>query len=123
MMTIEEILARFDNRMIDDKGLLIAEINGVITAEEHAACLSGEFLKLPRVIGFDDRKAVLSKLPETGSQPWDAKMDHDSVHGYARLQAPQDNERAARPSDSPLVKFERAWSSDWNGPEGPIRGM
>jgi hypothetical protein len=110
-VTIEEILGRFNGRQLDGKGLLIAEINGVIAAEEHAARLAGKPIKLQRVVGFDDRKAILSMIPETGAQERDGKMSHDTSHGQARLDKPQDADRAARPSDSPLAKFGRIWGN------------
>lgn len=47
--------------------------------------------------------------PETGSQPQDGKMSHDSAHGFARLVTPQNSKRA-RTSDDPVkVKFARVW--------------
>jgi hypothetical protein len=48
--------------------------------------------------------------PETGAQPRDGKHSQDAKTGKARLDVPQDVERAARESDHPVKdKFARVW--------------
>jgi hypothetical protein len=47
--------------------------------------------------------------PETGVQPRDGKMTHDSAHGEARLATPQDADRAAKSEHPVKDKFARVW--------------
>jgi hypothetical protein len=48
--------------------------------------------------------------PETGVQPADGKMTHDSAHGESRLHVPQDEERASRVEHPVKDKFARVWA-------------
>jgi hypothetical protein len=53
--------------------------------------------------------------PETGVQPADGKMTHDSAHGEARLHVPQDEERASRVEHPVKDKFARVWGTTAGG--------
>lgn len=106
--TAKDVLSTFEGRVIDGRGLLIAEMNGLLATHGLRE----------RVLRFDqtDRGArpVLNTdtfPPELGTQPWDAKHSRDNWSSRARLGTPQDAERAARPSDSPLEKFKLIWEA------------
>ena len=56
--------------------------------------------------------------PENGVMPQDGTHVSSQDTGKARLQDPQDSERAGRASDSPAVKFRRVWSEEYRGSSG-----
>lgn len=59
--------------------------------------------------------------PETGTLPQDGTHPKPP-RGQSRLQTPQNEERASRVPDHPLVKFKRVWTDAVALPTGPLTG-
>lgn len=120
--TIKEILDSYHGRMIDDTGVLIAEINGTLASHGYSQRVERfdddrQPVLGPDWLGMQEPEAAATVPHERGTQPQDAG-GHDDAGKARDRQADREREDAAwradaRDGEPPLDKFARVWTSNY----------